>query len=239
MKFGLVVNPVAGMGGSVGLKGTDGAETLERALALGATPLAAERTGRALAVLARGTASPQWITPEGEMGGDVLLAAGFDAALFKPGHRPSRAATQDAIRRMQAEDVDLIVFAGGDGTARDIATVAGLETPLLGIPCGVKMHSGVFAVTPEAAGRLLADLCTGGTRIGYRRAEVMDIDEAALREGHLNARLYDYVRVPHLRNLMQSAKANPPVSDDALLDALGREIAGEMRAGTTYLVGPG
>jgi predicted polyphosphate/ATP-dependent NAD kinase len=141
---------------------------------------------------------------------------------------------------MQEADVDLIVFSGGDGTARDVVDIVGLGIPVLGIPCGVKMHSGVFAVTPEAAGRLLADFSRGGgTKIGYRRAEVMDIDETALRDGHLSACLYGYARVPHLRNLMQNAKATPPLGDEAMLDALGHEIAEEMRPGATYLIGPG
>jgi len=240
MKVGLIVNPVAGMGGSVGLKGTDGKDTLERAIALGAVPLAQERTARALRILAAFGQALNWIAPKGEMGGDVLRTAGLSTELLDLDQPVSAAATEEATRLMQGADVDLIVFAGGDGTARDVADIVGLSMPVLGIPCGVKMHSGVFAVTPEAAGRLLADFSRGGeSKIGYRRAEVMDIDEAVLRNGHLHARLYGYARVPHLRHLMQNAKMAPPLGDEAMLDALGCEIADEMRPGTTYLIGPG
>ncbi len=240
MKVGLIVNPVAGMGGSVGLKGTDGGNTLRRALALGARPLAEERTARALSVLAASGQIPAWIAPKGEMGGDVLKEVGLSPKLLDLGRSASARATEEAARLMQEEPADLIVFSGGDGTARDIAGAVGLDMPVLGIPAGVKMHSGVFAVTPEAAGRLLADLFRGSeAMIGYRRAEVMDIDETALRHGHLNARLYGYARVPHLKNLVQNAKVAPPLGDEAMLEALGHEIAAEMRPGVTYLIGPG
>jgi predicted polyphosphate/ATP-dependent NAD kinase len=240
MKVGLIVNPVAGMGGSVGLKGTDGADTLRRAIALGARPLAEERTARALSVLTASGQAPAWIALKGEMGGDVLKKAGLSPKLLDLGRSASARATEEAAHLMREAQTDLIVFSGGDGTARDIARIVGLDMPVLGIPAGVKMHSGVFAVTPEAAGRLLADLCRGDeTQIGYRRAEVMDIDEAALRNGHLNARLYGYARVPHLRHLVQNAKVAPPLGDEAMLEALGHEIAAEMQPGTTYLIGPG
>ncbi|MGH3240488.1 MAG: ATP-NAD kinase, partial [Spirillospora sp.] len=48
MRFGLVVNPVAGLGGRVGLKGSDGADVQAKARALGAEPMAGERAGLAL-----------------------------------------------------------------------------------------------------------------------------------------------------------------------------------------------
>jgi predicted polyphosphate/ATP-dependent NAD kinase len=240
LRVGLIVNPIAGMGGSVGLKGTDGYDTLQRAVSMGAVPLAQTRTVRALELFARSGQLCDWIAPRGEMGGDALTKAGINTEFFDVAEHASARATREAARIFQEAHVDIIAFSGGDGTARDVGGVVGLSVPLLGIPCGVKMHSGVFAVTPEAAGRLLAELCRGAdTRIGYRRAEIMDIDEDALRRGQLNAHLYGYARVPHLKNLVQNAKATPPLADEAMLDALGREIAEEMRPGVTYLIGPG
>ena len=240
MRAGLIVNPVAGMGGSVGLKGTDGAESVSKAVALGAVPQAESRVVRALELPGLQQHPIEWISPEGRMGGAALAAASQVTVQHIPAIEPSAVATQRAAQIMLEEGVDLIVFAGGDGTARDIAEIVGRRLPVLGVPCGVKMHSGVFALTPEAAGRLLADLLASGPgAVEYRQAEVMDIDEAALRSGHLNARLYGYLNVPHIRQLIQHAKATPRVEDDALLDMLGQEIAEEMRSEVTYLVGPG
>ena len=240
MRAGLIVNPVAGMGGSVGLKGTDGPDAVSQAVALGAVPLAESRVVRTLAMLEKLPQPIEWISPKGPMGGDALATANQDAVQYLPETEASAAATKRAARAMLDDGVDLIVFAGGDGTARDIAETVGWSIPVLGVPCGVKMHSAVFATTPEAAGRLLADLVTAESRaVEYRRAEVMDIDEAALRNGHLNARLFGYVNVPHMRRLIQNAKATPQVQDELLLDMLGQEIAAEMRPGVTYLVGPG
>lgn len=235
-----MVNPVAGMGGSVGLKGTDGPDTVDRARSLGAVPVAADRALRALTISGLDRIAIEWIVAPGEMGADVLGRAGLDGECLAITDRPSAEATRAAVRQMIDRGADVVVFAGGDGTARDVARVTGLDVPVLGIPCGVKMHSGVFATTPEAAGRLLAELGRGGAgRIGYHRVEIMDIDEDALRAGRLNARLYGYVRAPRLRNLMQNAKATPPLADEAMLEALGHEVASEMAAGVTYLIGPG
>jgi predicted polyphosphate/ATP-dependent NAD kinase len=136
--------------------------------------------------------------------------------------------------------VAAVLFAGGDGTARDVAGVLGLETPMLGIPCGVKMHSGVFATRPEAAGSLAADLLRGdAARVGLRRVEIMDIDEDAARAGRMSARLYGYARAPFARGLLQGAKGSPTLSDEAMLQAACAEIARELTPGVLYLIGPG
>ena len=241
MRIGFVVNPIAGMGGSVGLKGTDGPKTVERARQRGAQPVAGNRALRAISVLGAGAAGVSWQTANGAMGADVLKACGVRFSEVEGGSdRPTAHATRAVVKAFIAEGVDIIVFAGGDGTARDVASVVGLQTPVVGIPCGVKMHSGVFAVTPEAAGRVIAKLCVAPSNgTDYRRVEIMDIDEDALRAGRLNARLYGFVRAPHLRNLVQHAKATPPLADEGMLEALAHEVAAEMTDGTYYLVGPG
>jgi len=135
--------------------------------------------------------------------------------------------------------VSLILFAGGDGTARDIVDAVGSDFPILGIPAGVKMQSAVFAVSPEAAGQLASLFAADHDgRIAFRQAEVMDIDEEGLRAGRLSARLYGYARVPFERRLMQNPKAGGS-AEDAPLDALCREIAEEMVPGVVHVIGPG
>lgn len=56
---------------------------------------------------------------------------------------------------MLGRGIDLLVFVGGDGTARDVVEVLDREVPVLGIPSGVKMYSGIFAASPEAAAELV------------------------------------------------------------------------------------
>jgi predicted polyphosphate/ATP-dependent NAD kinase len=240
-RIGLIVNPVAGMGGAVALKGTDGAEILASARRRGAVPQSGGRARRALAALAAARPGAQVLAAPGPMGADAAGGLGLAlAALDLPLPAATGAAeTQAAARALVAAGVALILFAGGDGTARDVLAVAGLDAPMLGIPAGVKMQSGVFATSPEAAGRLAADLLAGDPRVGFRRVEIMDIDEAALRAGRLSARLYGYARAPHERNLLQGAKGSPPRADEADLDAACAEIAAGLDPGRLWLIGPG
>lgn len=239
--LGLIVNPIAGMGGSVGLKGTDGAATLAAARARGAVPRAAARAGRAMAALAAALPGASVIAAPGAMG--AAAVAGLDLTVeILPGAAPAAThagLTRQAAALLAARRVAAVLFAGGDGTARDVAGVLGLETPMLGIPCGVKMHSGAFATSPEAAGRLAADLLRSGARAGLRQVEIMDVDEDAQRAGRMSARLYGYARAPYARNLLQGAKGSPPHCDTARLDAACAEIARELAPGVLYLIGPG
>lgn len=237
---GLIVNPVAGMGGRVGLHGSDGAAIQAEARARGATGEAHLRARRALAILAGAAPGTRLLAAPGAMGADA--AAGLALAVERLDVALAAATTaRDTVRcaeALVAAGAGLVLFAGGDGTARDIASIAGLEVPMLGIPSGVKMQSGVFATSPEAAGRLAADLLTGG-RVGFRKVEIMDLDEEARRAGRLGARLYGYVRAPYAQSLLQVAKAAPSLDSDAALQAACVEVGRGLEAGVTWLVGPG
>jgi len=240
-KIGLIVNPVAGMGGSVGLKGTDGGDVLARAKALGAQPVAPARAVRALQRLSAADPGIGIVSCAGAMGGDAAEQAKLPVALLdrRAAGATTAADTRAAAQELRGRGAALILFAGGDGTARDILDAVGDSVPMLGIPSGVKMHSAVFAISPEAAGQLAALMATDrGGAISYREAEIMDIDEEAVRTGRLSARLYGYGRVPFQRHLVQSAKAGAG-ADDAALDGVCREIAQEMLRGVIYIVGPG
>lgn len=237
MRIGLVVNPVAGMGGAAGLKGTDGPDTVARARRLGAVPQAGGRAALALAVLARAHPGAEIVAGPGALGAD--WAAGLTVTVTDIGPLSGTARdTRAAVAAMGP--VDLIVFAGGDGTARDVVGCLPPGAGVLGIPCGVKMHSGVFAVTPEAAGRLLADLVGAPERIRWiEDAEVMDIDEAALRAGRIAPRLYGHARVPVTRGLVQAAKGGPRRDSAAALAAAASEVASSMEPGVVHVIGPG
>ena len=68
----------------------------------------------------------------------------------------------EACAEFVRNGVSLIVFCGGDGTARDVLDAVGERFPIVGIPAGVKMHSGVFLNSPSGLGALLEHFITGG-----------------------------------------------------------------------------
>jgi predicted polyphosphate/ATP-dependent NAD kinase len=243
MRIGLIVNPIAGLGGAAGLKGTDGADTPARALARGAEPVAGSRAAEALLMAASETARPfEILTVEGEMGAKAARSAGFVPQVLPlhPGAPTTASDTADAARALMDAGADLLVFAGGDGTARDVVSVTGDRVPILGIPTGVKMHSAVFATSPANAGRLIATLASGAqSRIAFAPREVMDIDEAALCAGTLSASLFGYALVPVERRLMQPAKGAAPRSDEAAAEAAAVAVARGLRPGVSQVIGPG
>ncbi|MGA4475925.1 ATP-NAD kinase family protein [Ectopseudomonas chengduensis] len=238
--LGLIVNPIAGMGGRVGLKGTDGADVLEEARRRGARPISSERTLCALQCIA---ASEPFtlVTGAGELGEDVARAAGFDpVVVYQPAAGVSGAHdTRGAACAMAKVSVDLLLFAGGDGTARDVLAAVGDRLPILGIPTGVKMYSAVFATNPESAGSLATRVMAAEPGVRFREAEVMDIDEAAMRNDQVSTRLYGYARSPHARHFVQNAKSGSILSENLALDAVSRQVARDMQPGCLYLFGPG
>ena len=239
-KLGLVVNPVAGIGGRVGLKGSDGAETVREALRRGAVPESPRRAVEALRAVAGAGAAVEVIAAPGEMGEREAGEAGLSPAVV--GSAVEGETTADDTRRaaldMERRGVDLLLFAGGDGTARDVCEAVGLRVAALGIPAGVKIHSAVFALDPRRAGELAVSFLRGDANL-TREAEVMDVDEAAFRRGVVDATLHGYLRVPREEGLVQAAKSGSrPSEADALL-AIGAGVAEEIAAGGLYLLGPG
>lgn len=239
--IGLIVNPVAGMGGRVGLKGTDGPDVLLEAVRRGAVPVSSERATLALKRLAAFGTPFQLITGAGELGEDAARAAGIEpTVVYTPSCGPSRPDdTRNAALVMAYASVELILFAGGDGTARDVLGVVNDRVPILGIPTGVKMYSAVFGTNPDNAGNLAARVIAGEPSVRFREAEVMDIDEAAMRNDQVSARLYGYARSPHERHLVQNAKAGSVLNENLALDAVARQVVLQMKAGWLYLLGPG
>jgi len=239
-RLGLIVNPVAGMGGRVGLKGTDGPEVLAQASELGAKPEAPGRAIEALVRLARLSDKVLVFSYPGEMGEDEARSAGLEPVVIGsivPG-RTTGADTERAAREMAALGVDLLLFAGGDGTARNVCAAWGAGVPVVGIPAGVKIHSAVYATGPRSAGDLAA-LFLEGKVSRTREAEVMDIDEAAFREGRVSGRLFGYLTVPVQAGMNQALKAASRGGEERALDGIAAEIVDRMKDGGLYLVGPG
>lgn len=240
LRLGVIVNPYAGLGGAVALKGSDGEQIRAQALERGAEPQAARRMARALAPLREFGDRVQLLCCAGPMGGEMAEALGFALELLPlPIPAPSDAEhTRLAAETMRAAGVDLLVFAGGDGTARLIADAIGCSLPALGVPAGVKIHSGVYATSPEAAGRVLKRLAEGRWAPLAER-EVRDIDEQAFRQGRVRARHYSELLVPDVPEALQQVKnAGAEVDELAQLD-LAAEVAERMDPDTLYLVGPG
>lgn len=239
-KIGLIVNPIAGMGGRVGLKGTDSEAVLARARLLRAPQEAPIRAVEALKVLAGG-GDLRVLTCPADMGEDEARAAGLSPTLVvdaTSGPDTTAEDTRRAAGEMVHLGVDLLLFAGGDGTARDILDAVGDSITSLGIPAGVKIHSAVFGSTPREAGRA-ALAFVRGELTATRMAEVMDIDEDAARRGVADSRLYGYLRVPDDTACLQAAKDGGVESGEGAVKALAAAVAAIMQPGVTYVMGPG
>jgi predicted polyphosphate/ATP-dependent NAD kinase len=234
-RIGLIVNPVAGMGGSVGLKGTDG--NVEEARRRGAVPHAMDRARLTLELLARETGL-HFISCSGPMGEDVLRNAGcrdFEI-LYTYSGESSAWHTQAAARRFIGAGVDLILFCGGDGTARDIFEVTGRDVPLLGIPAGVKMYSAVFAIDPVTTAELVRKYDTGK----IRDSEILDVDEEAYRSGILKTRIFGIARTPASAGKVQVAKqVYEEPDEERAKQEIARFMQEVMLPDTLYFLGAG
>ncbi len=234
------MNPVAGLGGRVGLKGSDGAEIQRRAREMGAVSESLNRTIEALKRLARLKDECKIITYPGEMGESAARACGFQPSVIgsiQPG-RTRGQDTRNAAQEMCGLNVDLILFAGGDGTARDIYAAIGDSAPALGIPAGVKIQSAVYAINPPSAGELAAMYLQGQTS-ALREAEVMDLDEEAYRQGIVSPRLYGYLRVPFEKGMVQARKSPSRMSEQGILEGIALAVLDQMQDDWLYIVGPG
>jgi predicted polyphosphate/ATP-dependent NAD kinase len=243
-KLGLIINPYAGIGGSVALKGSDGDEIRTQALALGAEARALSRVERCLAMLQEFTSDIHIYCFAGDMGETSAKVCGFDCTLV--GHAQSNPSNaQDTLAATKAlikESVDIILFVGGDGTARNIADAlqqAGAEQQVvLGVPSGVKMHSGVYAITPEAAGEILLCLLKKQL-VNVQACDVRDIDEAAFREGKVKARMYGSMYAPLLPQFLQQVKNSGAAQDELVKLDIANYLIDNLLDATLYIVGPG
>ena len=259
-KIGLIINPVAGMGGKVGLKGTDGEEVYNKAITLGAVMESPLKAKRALKELLPIKDSVEIITFKGVMGEDIALELGFNTRVIEDesfkeethnnieeheeikNERTYITTSEDTIRGARAlieEGVDLIIFAGGDGTARNIYEAVELKGVVLGIPSGVKIHSPVYAKSPVKAGEMARKFLEDNRKNHLKEVEVMDIDEDSFRKGQVRTRLYGYLKVPYDKQYMQNLKCGSSMKEDGIKKSIAKYIVDTMEEDTYYIVGPG
>ena len=224
-KLGLIVNPFAGIGGALALKGSDGVAIRSKALAAGAPQLAMQKMRIALSQCADLTDAIQIYTGAGDMGENIASTLSFAYELV---HTPAAAQTEIEdtlilVRALQDKKVDLILFAGGDGTARNICSVIGNSLPVLGVPAGCKIHSGVYAITPKAAGKVLAQVVKGEL-VSLQEVEVRDIDEDLFRQGKVLSKHYGEMQVPLELSYIQAVKMGGKESDELLLDDIAEYV---------------
>lgn len=237
-KLGLIVNPVAGLGGSVGLKGSDG--LVEEALARGAVPQSGNRARAAMQELLSMKDSITVYTGPGSMGQTLAQELGFACVVMDSASAAETSAedTKALSRWLQAEGMDLILFAGGDGTARDICATAGEGAVFLGIPAGVKIHSPVYARSAATAGRLAA-LYLSGTVDNVVEEEVLDIDEEQYRQEIINTRLYGYLHIPGEPEYTQCRKCSSGTGEEEAIESIAAYVADKLEKDTYYLIGAG
>jgi len=218
-QIGLIINPIAGIGGTVGLKGSDGSDILQHARELGGEIHAPRRAREFLGSILELRDHIEIVSLPGIMGGDLAQEMGFAVHLLLSPSSPAMTEifktvatdTIDAAIRMKQINVSLLLFVGGDGTARDIFKAVGTTQPCLGIPAGVKVHSSVFATGPVAAGKLVNKFLEGEAPL--REAEVLDIDEDAFRDNRVVSKLYGYLQTPYSPTLTQPSKVASPHTD--------------------------
>lgn len=229
-KLGLIVNPIAGIGGSVALKGSDGEHIAQKAIALGAQPMAGQRTKAALAVLLPYKDQIKIYCAGAAMGEHIAAELGFAFETVYHSANAQQTTAQDtenAVQAMTAHQVDILLFAGGDGTARNVCHQGAAGFPVLGIPAGCKIHSGVYALTPKAAGRII-ELMITKQLVTLTNADVMDIDESLFRQGTVKAKRYGEMQVPSELRYMQAVKSGGKESDELVLQDIADDIALHM-----------
>ena len=243
MQIGLIVNPVAGMGGKVGLKGTDG--VLQEALAKGAVAVAPQRAEEFLRALKvrLGDYHVELLCCPGNMGAQEAEAVSFAFQMLPMlvSEMTSSSDTALAVKLLKEAKVGVIVFVGGDGTARDVldAIGDGDAPPVLGVPSGVKMYSGIFAINPQDAAEAVVAFLEH--RAEVTDFEVMDADEAAIRKDVFDVKLYGCLRGLSAPALIQGSKEVSPstVNEHDSQDAIAKYVVEEMPKDAVLILGPG
>lgn len=234
IKVGLIVNPIAGMGGKVGLKGTDG-DMYKKALELGAEPTTSKKIEDVLKLIERNDL--HFLTAPGEMGENHLNNFNFEFEVVGEIEKETKREDTKKIAQIMADkEIKVLIFVGGDGTARDILDIVGTNIPVIAIPSGVKMFSSAFVFSAHAAAEMINSFGDD-----FLEKEILDIDEKAFRENRLDAQFYGTVRVPNFKQLLQGKKS-ASVTDGKIKDKkreVAKYVTENMEKDCVYILGPG
>ena len=237
---GFIVNPIAGMGGVVGLKGTDGKEILNKAITLGAKPIAPARAETFLSEFKTIKENIQLLVGAGLMGEKEAKNQGFNYKVFGNNKKDTHSEdTKEIVNLVMKEGIDLLAFCGGDGTAIDVLNTINTKLPVLGVPTGVKMHSAIFSVNPKAAARIATQFLK--SQLPLWEAEVLDIDEDSYRKGRVSAKLHGYLLSPYEPSLIQGSKIASPITESELRNqaAIAIYIIETMEPDIIYIISAG
>lgn len=240
MEAGLIVNPVAGVGGPKGLKGSDG--TLAgSALDKGAVLTSGHRACEAFDSLIAEAQDellnlPDIMTCSGSMGEDALRLSGYRnfTIVYEVNDQTTGRDTTEAARVMKERGADIIVFSGGDGTARDVVRGVGEDFPVIGIPAGVKMYTGVFLNRPSDLGRAMLDILINGLRT--TKVELLDFDRSS-EDPSIGVGRYGRATIPVLQSI-QAGKSEYPAEEEDL-EGICSYLIEKMQNDTYYVMGTG
>lgn len=237
--IGLIINPIAGMGGRVGLKGTDGKDILEKAIELGAEKEAPNKAIKALSALLPLKDEILVLTSSADMGENQCRCLGFNyEVIYTTKESTDSLDTLEAAKIIEERGADLIIFVGGDGTARDIYKAVENKIVAIGVPAGVKIHSPVYANSPEKAGELALSFLTDN-KVMIKEEEVLDLDEDAYRKNIVSTKLYGYLKIPYRKEFLQNKKAPTPLSEKDSQKAIALDIIDNMLEDCYYIIAPG
>jgi predicted polyphosphate/ATP-dependent NAD kinase len=241
-RLGFVVNPLAGVGGPAANKGSDDSRIQAMARA-GDLPLSAPRRARTFIEHLQIPPDCRFtlVTVAGLMGAEIVAGMPWDVELvdYTPAEQTTAQDTQGAVQALVAAQVDLLVFVGGDGTARDVCAVIPPRQPALGVPAGVKMHSGVYAINPQMAAELVS-LLLRGELVNLAMREVRDIDEDAFRRGVVKSRHFGELLTPEEGRFVQHVKQGGLEVEDLVLLDIAEQLRSEVEEDNTLVIwGPG
>ncbi len=240
IRIGFILNPYAGLGGPSGFKGSD-LPHLQKSAHEGAVQLLApNRAATFWSRLVSHQDQFNVVAAPGLLGSDVLSEVGIAHEVLpnEVAYPTTPADTERFAQALVAYGVDLLVFVGGDGTARDVYRAVGADVKVLGIPAGVKMHSGVYAINPQSAAALVKQLIEGQL-MAARHQEVRDIDEALFRQGRVQAQHYGEMLVPEAAEYVQAVKQGGIENEELVLLAMADDLREKLGEGMLIIWAPG